>query len=136
MYNYSADWKAGFLMDPTKKQRVGYLCAFEGLSLGSDLLGKDLSVYTPFNSDSVNYKGVTLDAGGDSGLKKVTVVGVIENFSWGGGVGDPICISAYVSAENAQQIQAKQQTTLKDTKIKKLAWWICNYDEETKQWFE
>ena len=27
------DWKSGFLMDPTNKQRCGYLTAFNGLDL-------------------------------------------------------------------------------------------------------
>ena len=29
------DWKSGFVMDPTKKQRCGYLMAFNGLDLKS-----------------------------------------------------------------------------------------------------
>lgn len=139
MYNYSCDWKNGFLMDPTKKQRVGYLVNFQGLDLGEHLK-QDIEVFTPFNADATGYSGLTAPAGeageGKSGIKKVTVVGVIDGFSWSGGVGDPICISAYVSAENAQQIQVKQQTTLKNTKVKKLSWWIVNFDEETKVWFE
>lgn len=136
-YDYSCDWKNGFLMDPTKKQRVGYLVNFQGLDLG-EFLKQDIEVFTPFNTGGdPAYTGLTAPAaGGDSGNKKVTVVGIIENFSWGGGVGDPICISAYVSAENAQQLQVKQQTTLKTTTITKLSWWIANYDEETKAWFE
>ena len=71
-----------------------------------------------------------------NGTRKVTVVGVLDHFSWGGGVGDPLCISAYVSTENASQIRAKQQTTLRTTAIKECAWWIVNFDEEGKEWYE
>lgn len=134
-YDYPCDWKSGFLMDPVKKQRSGYLVNFQGLDLG-EFLKQDIEVFTPFNADAT-YAGLTAPAAqGTSGLKKVLCVGVIENFSWGGGVGDPICISAYISAENAQQLQVKQQTTLKTTTITKLSWWIVNFDEETKAWYE
>ncbi|EYF05025.1 hypothetical protein [Chondromyces apiculatus] len=135
MYDFPCDWKSGFLMDPVKKQRVGYLVNFQGLDLG-EYLKQDIEVFCPYNADA-SYKGITAPAdGGGSGMKKVTVVGVIDSFSWGGGVGDPISISAYISAENAQQLQVKQQTTLKNTKVTKLSWWLVNFDEETKAWFE
>jgi hypothetical protein len=118
-------------MDPTKKQRVGYLVYFQGLDMG-DFLNQDVQVFTPYSNATANYGEVTLDK--DSG--KATVVGVIESFSFGGGVGDPICISAYISAENAMNISAKLKTTLVTTTVKKLGWWICNFDEENKVWFE
>lgn len=131
MHNYTCDWKSGFIMDPTKKQRVGYLVYFQGLDMG-DFLNQDVQVFTPYSNATANYGEVTLDK--DSG--KATVVGVIESFSFGGGVGDPICISAYISAENAMNISAKLKTTLVTTTVKKLGWWICNFDEENKVWFE
>lgn len=139
MYDYSCDWRSGFVMDPLKKQRVGYLADLNGFGL-SAALAKDIEVYTPFN-ETKTYAGIEDLApatSGDetSGANKVKVVGVLESFSWGGGVGDPICISAYISAENANQVQIKQQTTLKTTLIKDLGWWIVNYDEESKSWFE
>jgi hypothetical protein len=64
------------------------------------------------------------------------VVGVIEKFSWAGGVGDPIRIDAWVSQQNATQLKALQQTTLKTTAISALGFWIGDYDQETKVWFE
>ncbi|XXY47183.1 hypothetical protein WME91_44985 [Sorangium sp. So ce269] len=134
MYEYSCDWKSGFVMDPLKKQRVGYLVMFSGLQ--GLTLAKDLKVFTPYAEDSIGYSAVTSSAVGTSTMKAVEVVGVLENFSWGGGVGDPIALSGYISQENAKQLQVKQQTTLKGTGISALAWWIVNYDEENKQWFE
>jgi len=130
MFDYPCNWKSGFVMDPTKKQRFGYVTDFDGIGLTAALT-KDLSVFTPYNSDSAPvYTGLTLAAG----LANVTAV--IEHFSWNGGVGDAISISCYMSAENAQQLKALQQLTLKTTSVKKLGWWIANFDEETKQWFE
>jgi hypothetical protein len=134
MYNFPCDWKAGFVMDPIKKQRVGYLINFQGIGLGSDQLAQDVEVYTPYNVDkgATNYK-ILPDIKDDG---KVKVVGVIDNFSWGGGVGDPVCISAYVSAENALLVKGLMKMTLKTTAVSKLSWWIGNFDEETKAWFD
>ena len=130
-FDYPCDWRAGFIMDPNKNQRVGYLVHFEGLNMG-EFLKQDIDVFTPYSNSETNYGGVTIDK--EHG--KATVVGVIENFSWGGGVGDPISISAYISAENAQVLQAKMKGTLDTNTIKKLAWWICDFDAETKVWYE
>lgn len=130
-YNFPCDWKAGFVMDPNKKQRVGYLVCFNGIGLSAEL-AKDVIVYTPYNVEgaATNYDQLTITE------DKVTVVGVIDNFSWGGGVGDPICISAYISAENAMLIKGMLKMTLKTTSISSLGWWIANFDEETKAWFD
>ncbi|MFO0660566.1 MAG: hypothetical protein U0165_12150 [Polyangiaceae bacterium] len=122
-------------MDPSKKQRVGYLVWFQGLDMDSEgFLKQDVEVFTPYASNAANYTEVS--SLWDSGAGKMKATGVIENFSFGGGVGDPICISAYVSAENGEALKAKMKGTLTTTKIKKLAWWIVNFDEENKAWFE
>ncbi|MFT3765621.1 MAG: hypothetical protein QM820_08915 [Minicystis sp.] len=139
MFDYPCNWRSGFVMDPTKKQRFGYVTALDGFGLGA-ALATDITVYTPFNTGSAptyaglssGYTAPTADA--PTGSAKV--VGVIEHFSWSGGVGDPISISLYVSQENASQIKALQQLTLKTTTIKTLGWWLADFDEETKQWFE
>jgi len=133
------DWKSGFVMDPSNKQRCGYLTAFNGLDLGTeptkDADDYKISVFTPFNAEAPEYKEAT-PAPNDDGLPIVNCIGVIDHFSWGGGAGDPISISAYVSTEFANQLKAKQKTTLSTTAIKKLGWWIVNYDVENKAWFE
>jgi hypothetical protein len=126
-------------MDPTRKQRCGYLTAFNGLDLGTeptkDAEEYKVSVYTPFNAEAPEYTQV-VPAQNDDGLRTVDCIGIIDQFSWGGGAGDPICIGAYVSTEFANQLKAKQKTTLSTTAIKKLGWWIVNYDVENKAWFE
>ncbi len=127
----SCDWKSGFIMDPQKKQRVGYLVFFEGLNM-SDYLKQDIEVFTPYNNSETTYGDITIDAE----TTKATCVGVIDSFWFGGSVGDPICISAYISAENAEVLAGKLKTTLDTTKITKFAWWIANFDEENKVWYE
>jgi len=117
-------------MDPTRKQRVGYLVHFKGLNMG-EYLKQDITIYTPYNSTGTDYADITI-----TDTKMVTVVGVIDNFSYAGGVGDPICVSAYISSENAENLKAKMKSTLTTTVVKELGWWIANFDEENKKWFE
>lgn len=125
------DWRSGFVMDPQKKQRVGYLVNFQGLNMG-EFLKQDVEVFSPYNNSETQYSSVTVDAE----TTKVTCVGVIDSFSFGGGVGDALCISAYISAENAEVLQAKTKSTLDTTIISNLSWWISNFDEENKAWYE
>jgi hypothetical protein len=133
VHNYSCDWKSGFVMDPSKKQRVGYLVWLQGLDM-EGFLQQDVEVFTPYSSSEAAYAEVSSLWQKD--VSKMKATGVIESLTFAGGVGDPICVSAYVSAENGQALKAKMQTTLKTTKITKLAWWIVNFDEENKVWFE
>lgn len=127
----SCDWRAGFVMSPDRKQRVGYLVHFEGLNMG-EFLKQDVEVFTPYNSSESNYSEVEVDQDNT----KVTCVGTLDMFTWGGGVGDAICMSAYISAENAEVISSKLKTTLDTNIINKLSWWIVNFDEENKVWYE
>ncbi|MBK9265477.1 MAG: hypothetical protein IPM54_37535 [Polyangiaceae bacterium] len=139
MFDLPCNWRAGFVMDPTKKQRFGYITSLDGFGL-SAALPTDITVYTPYNTGAApTYAGISSGytaPSEDAPVGVCKVVGVLEHFSWGGGVGDPISVSMYVSQENATQIKALQQLTLKTTTIKKLGWWIANYDEEVKKWFE
>ena len=134
-YTLTCDWKAGFVMDPQKKQRCGYLLALEGLGLDA-ALAADITVFMPFNAQPADYTDSMLAVDSSVTPHKVTCVGVIDSLQWMGGVGDPISINAMISSENAQQIKTKLQTTLSSTKITKLAWWISNFDEINKKWFE
>jgi hypothetical protein len=130
-YNFPADWKSGFVMDPVKKQRVGYITDFNGLGLTA-ALAKDLNVFCPYNNAAApSYTALGAPAEG-----KVSVTAVLENVSWGGGVGDAFTFSCYMSSENANLLKALKQMTLKTTSITTIGWWIANFDEETKVWFE
>jgi hypothetical protein len=135
-YNLACDWRAGFVMDPQKKQRCGYLLALDGFGL-SGPLPQDITVFLPYNATPAMFTDKSLlNITAESTPASVQCVGVLDSFSWGGGVGDPISLSVYLSTENAQQIKTKLQTTLTTTSIKKLSWWIANYDEVNKVWFE
>ena len=134
-FDYDCQWRSAFVMDPTKKQRTGYLLTLDGLGLDA-ALPQDIQVFSPFNAAAADYTAADLVIDTSITPSKLTCVGIIETLSWAGGVGDPISISAFISSENAQQIKAKLQTTLKTTSIKHLSWWIVNFDEENKAWFE
>lgn len=133
MHNYSCDWRSGFVMDPSKKQRVGYLLSFQGLDMG-EFLKQDIEVFTPYSAGEATYGEASTVWQKDTGKMKTT--GIIESISYAGGVGDPICVSAYISAENGETLKAKMKGTLKTTIVKKFAWWLVNFDEENKAWFE
>jgi hypothetical protein len=126
-------------MDPTRKQRCGYLLAFNGLGLDDKVPSKEddnykIRVFTPYNGAETKYKTVTVDD--IDGQKALDCIGVIDHFSFAGGAGDPIGISAYISTEFASQLKAKQKASLTTTIVTKLAWWVVNYDVEEKAWYE
>lgn len=139
MFDFPCNWRAGFVMDPTQKQRFGYVTALDGFGL-SAAMDADISVYTPYNvGANPTYTGLSSNytaSTEESPIAICKVVGILENWSWNGGVGDPISLSMYMSQENATKIKALQQMTLKTTTIKKLGYWIANFDEEVKKWFE
>ena len=115
-FNYACDFTAGFVQDPNEHQRVGYVTAFAGLGL-SEALKADLTIVNPQTAADM------------------TVVGVIAQFEWNGGVGNPLEIEMYVSQENAVQLKTVQQSTLKNTTVTALNYLILDYDQEVKQWF-
>ena len=134
MIDLMCDWKASLLVDPTKKARCGYLTAFDGIG-GLSASSNRISTYTPFNAGPPEYPLATLKRQ-DASSETIDCIGLVEHFSWGGGAGDPISISAYVTAELANQLKGMLKTTLSSTTIKRLGWWIVNYDIENKAWFE
>jgi hypothetical protein len=112
-------------MDPNEHKRVGYVTSLE---ISTSLVA-DLSVTVP--TTKPKYTGISIAS---SGAAKV--VGVMEKFEWNGGVGDAIHIDFYVSQESATQLKALTQvSTYLKSKVT-LGYWIVDYDQETKQWFE
>lgn len=124
------DWKSGFVMDPIKKQRFGYLTDFDGIGLSTPL-AQDLTVFTPYNAATAPSYTRVVPANG-----QVKCVGIIENISWDTSVGGPFSISCYMSQENSNLLKALKQMTLKTTGVKKIGWWCANFDETSKVWFE
>jgi hypothetical protein len=115
-YNYACDLAYAFIQNPNEHQRVGYVTEFAGLGL-PQALKADLTVTNPQTADNV------------------TVVGVIQEFEWNGGVADPLQIQLYVSQENAAQLKVLQESVLTTTKVSALNYLIIDYDQEAKRWF-
>jgi hypothetical protein len=111
---------------------VGYVTDLTGLGLTAALT-KDLTVNLPFKP---TYPQLGAKQGVNGGPSTANVVGVIENLTWTGGVGDPIALQFYVSQENATRLKALAQSGLKTTSIQSIGWWIGDYDQEAKTWFE
>jgi hypothetical protein len=134
-YEFECDRNAGFLPDPNEHKRVGYITDLSGFGMTGGLVG-DLTVFTPWaGSAAPAYPGVSFGTSGPN--KTAKVVGVIEKFSWNGGVGDAIKVDIWMSQENAIKIKSAQQSTLaSSSKVNSLGWWIINYDQETKVWYE
>jgi hypothetical protein len=134
-YNFECDLASALQPDPNEHARVGFVTALNGLGL-SKPLAADLEVFAPTFTPSPAYAGVSpAPAGPGSTLSKLSVVGIIGNFTWPGSAGSPIQLDFYSSQENASQIAAalKDHTT---TSVQELAWWICDYDPATKVWYE
>jgi hypothetical protein len=136
-FNFECDRASAFLMDPNQHKRFGYVTDFAGLGVTTPL-ARDLAVSVPWNAGSnPAYAGL----GFTPPTKTVPnasakVVGVIEKFSWAGGVGDALEVEFWVSQQNALQIKSLQQAILKNTTVSALGWWIADYDQEKKLWFE
>jgi len=137
-FDYDCDMTTGFVPNPKEQKRVGYLVSFAGLETLT--LKPDLGVFVPYNaSGPTDYKGITLTPATDptqGRMPTAQVVGVMEKFTWRGGICDAITIDFYVSQQNALLIKQLVQAALKSTAVTTLAYWICSYDDETKQWFE
>jgi hypothetical protein len=134
-FSYECSTAAGFLPDPARPQRVGYLTQ---LTIDTIDHPKDMRVFFPTFNQPIAFKGLgtvtppaTPEAPG-----RLNVVGVMERFEWDGGVGNPLHLDFVVSQNNARQIKATQESTLPATKINAVAWWIADYDVETKRWYE
>jgi hypothetical protein len=136
-FEYKCDVAAGFVMDPNEQKRFGYVTAFSGIGLPEGLAA-DLNVSVPYNTgDTPTFAvPITYTRAQGSPVGVATVVGVIDTFKWSGGACDPIKLEFFVSQHNAMQILSILQRALKTPEIKKLGWWIADYDQETKKWFQ
>jgi hypothetical protein len=121
-YEFDCNTSAGFVMDPNQHVRVGWVTALDGFGLPAGGLAKDLQVSNPMTA-----------TGGKPGV--MSVIAVLEKFTWAGGAGDPLILDFYVSQENASQLKALQQTALKNLAVKAVNLNIIDYDQELKTWF-
>jgi hypothetical protein len=131
LIEFACNLDAGFVMLPNQHLCVGYVTSF-GLKAP---LATDLQVSVPFNAGAKPaFTGLQYTSGSPEGSAKV--VGVVETFSWDGNVGDMISLDFCVSHQSAVAIKSLQQSTLTTTTIESLAWWIVDYDQEAKMWYE
>ncbi len=131
------DRASGFLPDPNQHKRVGYITSLDGFGLHSALTS-DLKVVLPLSTSApITYAPLKTATGlAQGGVLTAKVVGVISNLTWDGSVAGPLRITFYMSQENAAQLKASQQSTLKNAAVKSLGFWILDYDQERKVWFE
>jgi len=112
---FNCNYMYGFNIDPNRKEKVGYLMEWNG---GGMNLEADIEVWDPMNDDG-----------------KVTCVGLIEFYEFGGGALDPITIKTWVSTANATIVSTTLKSTLKTTDCN-FKWLILDFDEEEKCWYE
>jgi hypothetical protein len=127
--NLPCDWKSVFAATPNVKSRVGFLTSFDGLGLSAPL-ASDLAVFNPWTGTLPPSSPPAPHPG------KANVVGLIENISWNGGVGDAITISCYMSSKNADLLKAPLKAGFQTMAIKLFAFWVAGYDNDRKVWFE
>jgi hypothetical protein len=134
-FAYECDRDSAFAPDTNSHKRSGFITELDGFGLAQPLT-PDLTVSVPY-SGQPRYSGITVAPPGAGGLpRSASVVGVLENFTWAGGGGDAIKLDFWCSQEHGTTMRALQQFTLATTKLKALGWWIVDYDQVNKQWFE
>jgi hypothetical protein len=122
-FEFECSKESGFVMDPNEHQRVGWVTALDGFGLPAGGLKADLTVSDPMTPPKAGTPAVKL------------VAGILEKFSWAGGINDPLNLDFYASQENAFQIKALQQTSLRNLAVKAANSTVIDYDQETKAWF-
>jgi hypothetical protein len=131
---FECDRESGFVLDPNSHKRVGYITKLDGFGLTHPAIS-DLNVSIPY-SGQPKYSGISFRQPGVGLPRTASVVGVLENFAWAGSVGDAIKFDFWCSQENATALKAIQQSMLKPGALREMGWWIADYDQETRQWFE
>jgi hypothetical protein len=127
--SFSCDWRSGFAPNPQNTTRVGYLTKFTAADGKIATLDADISVYTGF-SGTPEYSGISI---ADS---KVTCVGIISSIYTKGGAGDPIDVEVYISGANSTKLLTATANPLANTDISSLDFWVGNFDQEQKKWYD
>jgi hypothetical protein len=140
-YTYECDKSYAIINNPNEHKRFGYVTWFDGCGLAVPLK-TDITCFVPFNNPGIGTsiqlpKFKPGDPKATQGTNAtVQVVGPIEHFEWDGGVGGLIKCDFYMSQENAVQLKAVQQAVLKTTTVNGFGFWVGDYDQEQKLWYE
>jgi len=127
--DFLCSWQSVFgSADLLEHRRIGYLTAFDGLARLPSALNADLGVFCPYQTPS--YTPVVPHNG------RVNVVAVIEQIQWDGGIGSAVTIDCHMSRENAIRLKSLEQETLSTLEVRKIGWWVTDYDQVNKKWFE
>lgn len=113
---YSCSVNQGFNFHPDAQEYVGHLTK---LKVGGKEMKADLAVTTPE------------DITGDN----VKVVGVMSSIYWGGGMAEPIEMTAQVSVTNKQELMLLQHSDLSDTSVE-FQFIIFAYDQKKKKFYQ
>lgn len=121
--NYDCNWQFAANVVSSEKDTVGYLLFWSGC--GGLSLTKDITVWNPY--DAAGQKILTGE--------KLECIALLEKFEFEGGELDPIRMVGYVSKKTAADVRAKLARPMTNTKLK-LSWYIIDFDEEKKLWYE
>jgi hypothetical protein len=139
-YDFACDKSYAIINNPNEHKRFGYVTHFDGCGLAGPL-ATDITCFVPYNNPAAPPSALPKYKPGDPTSKTgtnatVQVVGTIEQLDWDGAVGGPIKCDFYMSQENAVQLKAVQQAVLKTTTMNGFGFWIGDYDQEQKLWYE
>lgn len=121
--DFTCNWRFALNLQPQLKATCGYLLDWSGC--GGLNLQRDIEVWNPYSGP-----GQTVISG-----STIQCIGLIESVGYEGGETDPIRVVCYLSKGMAAEVRAKLARPLTNTKLK-LAWYVIDYDEERKQWYE
>jgi len=136
--DYELNKSDAFQVNNNQHNRAGYITCLQGFGLSAPIVfNADIKCFCGFNNGSPKFGGINfVKPGTQTSLGVVQVVAILEKFSWGGGANHPLHFEMLMSQENATQLKAAQQATLTTTKVDSIQWWIFDYDQEKKCWFE
>jgi len=118
--SYECDSAQGFNFQKDQQTYIGHI---KSLKIGSTA---DTDSDTPADLNVVNPT--------DAGYATYPVVGVITNWVWPAGHGDPINFKFQISTDNFNTLQVLLQKSLSNTSVK-IAYAIFKYDPGSSQYF-
>lgn len=123
-FDFDCSWRSAFNLRGNGTGCFGYLMVCNGL--GGLRLSKDIEVPNPYNAPGQQTSQRT---------PQLACIGMIESFRYAGGTNDPIRIVSYLSKPSASNVRARLGQPLTNLRLK-LAWYIIDFDDDSKTWYE